>query len=137
MPYFLPGSVTELPLTITEDYTLFHVLNDYSVELWKQQINIILQAHGLMTFLVHPDYVMGKRAQDVYKELLQEISRLRADQDVWVTLPKEVDKWWRQRSAMKLVYDGGIWTISGIGRERATVAFACLDGDRLVYEFGV
>src|SRR5207244_1758370 len=76
MPYFLPGGVTELPLTTAEDYTLFHILNDYSIGLWKQQMQIIREAHGLMTFLVHPDYIVSKRAQAVYKQLLEEISRL-------------------------------------------------------------
>ena len=35
---------------------------------------------------------------------------------------------------MKLVSDGHDWTVEGAGSERATVAYACLDGDRLVYE---
>jgi len=135
MPYFLPGGMTELPLTTAEDYTLFHVVNDNSANLWKQQIRILREANGLMTFLVHPDYVQPKQAQDVYRKLLEEIARLRSDDKVWVTLPNEVDRWWRQRSVMKLVPDGAGWKIEGAGCERARVAHAVLDGNRLVYEF--
>ena len=134
MPYFLPGGMTELPLTTTEDYTLFHVLNDFSMTLWKRQLSTILEAHGLITILVHPDYVLTKKPQDLYKELLEEVCRLRTDRGVWVTLPREVDCWWRQRSAMNLVGDGTTWRIEGDQSERAKVAHACLDGDRLVYE---
>lgn len=134
MPYFLPGGVTELPLTTAEDYTLFHVLNEYSTRVWKQQIKTILDAHGLMTFIIHPDYVLTKRPQDVFKELLEEISRLRADEGVWVTLPREVDEWWRARSAMTLVPNGDGWKIQGPGSERARIAYASLDGDRLQCE---
>jgi peptidoglycan/xylan/chitin deacetylase (PgdA/CDA1 family) len=134
MPYFLPGGMTELPLTTAEDYTLFHVLNDYSTTIWKQQLNTILESHGLMTLLIHPDYVAASRAQDVFKELLEEVVRLRSDKGVWVTLPREVDRWWRERSEMNLVADGNGWKIEGSGSDRARIAYACLDGDRLVYE---
>ena len=55
MPYFLPGGMLELPLTTTQDYSLFHILEAYSLALWRQQISIILDGHGLMSFLIHPD----------------------------------------------------------------------------------
>lgn len=134
MPYSLPGGMTELPLTVTEDYTLFNVLNDYSTTLWKQQMKIILESRGLMTFLIHPDYVTTGRAQDTYKALLAEIDRLRSDHRVWVTLPRDVDRWWRDRNAMTLVPSDNGWKIEGPGSERARVAYAILDGDRLGYE---
>ena len=40
MPYFI-GDVLELPLTTTQDYSLFHILGDYSTTLWKRQIRLI------------------------------------------------------------------------------------------------
>jgi hypothetical protein len=135
MPFFLPGRVIELPLTTTEDYSIFNVLNEYSTTLWKQQIQIILAGHGLMTFLIHPDYVISGRAQDVFKGLLEQMNQVRLDQNVWVTLPMEVDRWWRQRSEMTLVPAGSEWEIRGSGSDRATLAYACLDRDNLSYEF--
>jgi hypothetical protein len=134
LPYFLPGGMLELPLTTTEDYSLFHILNHYSTTLWKQQMGLILQGHGLMSFIIHPDYVISERGQNAYKELLEEICRLRSDDGVWVTLPREVDRWWRERSEMKLVKKGADWTIEGTGSERARVAYACRDGNGLAYE---
>jgi hypothetical protein len=136
LPYFLPGGMLELPLTTTEDYSVFHILKDYSITLWKQQMSVILKGHGLMHFLVHPDYVISDRAQGVYKALLEEICRIRSSQDVWVALAGDVDRWWRERNQMKLVSDGHNWRIEGTGSERARVAYACLDGDRLSYEIG-
>lgn len=35
MPYFV-GTLLELPLTTTQDYSLFHILGQYSLSLWKQ-----------------------------------------------------------------------------------------------------
>lgn len=134
MPYFLPGNITELPLTTAEDYTLFHILNDYSTKVWKEQMGIILKAHGLMSFIIHPDYIIAPRAQDVYKALLEELCRLRSDEGVWIALPGEVDEWWRQRSHMRLVRDGDTWKIEGAGSERARVAYAYMDNGKLAYE---
>jgi peptidoglycan/xylan/chitin deacetylase (PgdA/CDA1 family) len=134
MPYFLPDGMLELPLTTIQDYSLFYILEEYSIALWQKQISIILGGHGLMSFNIHPDYVMQNRAQDVYKALLEYLSQLRADYGVWVALPREVNRWWRERSEMRLVSEGGGWRIEGPGSSRARLAYAQLDGDQLVYE---
>src|SRR5206468_2669471 len=60
MPFFI-GKILELPLTTIQDYSLFHIVNDYSADLWKQQIDAITDKHGLVSFLVHPDYIVDKR----------------------------------------------------------------------------
>jgi hypothetical protein len=135
MPYFLPGGMTELPLTTTQDYSLFHILKDYSTRLWKQEMKMVLEGHGLISLLVHPDYIVSSRAQDVYRDLLDEVQRLQSDERVWLTLPANLDRWWRQRSAMTLVRSGEDWTIQGAGSDQAVLAYACLNGDRLVYQF--
>jgi peptidoglycan/xylan/chitin deacetylase (PgdA/CDA1 family) len=134
MPYFLPGGMLELPLTTIQDYSLFHILAEYSIALWQKQCALLLAGHGLMSFLIHPDYVIPPRAQEVYKELLAYLNRLRADHAVWVALPTEVDHWWRERSAMQLIAGSQGWTIEGPGSHRARVAYARLDGDQVVYE---
>jgi hypothetical protein len=134
MPYFLPGGMVELPLTLTEDYTLFHMLKDYSTALWQQQIATILESHGLITALAHPDYLVEDKALAVYRSLLEMIDRLRTEQDVWVALPGDVDRWWRQRSAMRLVSTAEGWRIEGQGSHRARVAYACLKDGRLTYK---
>ena len=134
MPYFLPGGMLELPLTTTQDYTLFHVLNDYSTGLWQQQINLIVEKRGLVSLIIHPDYVLSDRAQRVYKELLEKVTSLQSKDNVWVTLPGSVNEWWRQRQAMKLVRSESGWKIEGEGSERARLAYAYLEQDQLCYE---
>jgi hypothetical protein len=131
-PYFI-GRILELPLTTTQDYSLFHILGDYSIELWKRQIALIMEKHGLVSFLVHPDYVGEERALRVYKALLDYVSRVRDERDVWVAQPREVNRWWRERSQMRLVREDGVWRIEGRGHERARIAYACVEGDQLVY----
>jgi hypothetical protein len=51
-----------------------------------------------------------------------------------MALPGEVDRWWRARSQMKLVQEGGRWRIAGAEAERGCIAFAVIQGNRLVYE---
>jgi hypothetical protein len=98
-------------------------------------MRIILDGHGLISFVVHPDYAMQERAQQVYKSLLEELNRLQSDANVWLTLPQQVDSWWRERSQMSLVRDGREWKIDGNGSERARLAYARLNGDNtLAYE---
>jgi hypothetical protein len=132
MPYFT-GGLVELPVTMTQDYTLFHILNDYSPDLWNRQIEIIVEQHGLINTIVHPDYLSGAREQEVYRGLLHTYVRLRDEQDVWIALPREVSAWWRQRSQMRLGKKDGQWRIEGPGSERARLAFAGVDEGRLTY----
>ncbi|MGH9452517.1 MAG: DUF354 domain-containing protein [Terriglobia bacterium] len=132
MPYFI-GKLVELPVTCTQDYTLFHILGDYSTDLWKRQISLIREKHGLMSFIVHPDYLVAKRARDIYRALLGYLAQLRAEGNIWNPLPRDVASWWRQRSKMELVQENGEWRVEGPGKERARVAYASLAGDEVIY----
>jgi hypothetical protein len=131
-PYFF-GDTLEIPVTTTQDYMLFHLLNDYSLELWKAQTDLIIAKNGLVSFIVHPDYVIDEKARGVYKDLLAFLRELGRKQKLWFTLPGEIDRWWRARSRMRIVGAGGDWRIEGEGAERATLAFAQRVGDRLEY----
>lgn len=132
MPYFI-GNVLELPLTATQDYSMFHILRDYSLELWKTQIELVRRQHGLISFIAHPDYLIGDNYRATYEKLLDHLNRFSADNNVWKALPGEVNTWWRARNAMKLVKDGTQWKIEGAGSDRASIAFAVLEGDRLEF----
>jgi hypothetical protein len=131
MPYFV-GDILELPVTTTQDYMLFHLINDYSTDLWKRQIELIMEKHGLISFIVHPDYVVNSKEQSIYKELLGYLDRLRKESGVWITIPGEVNRWWRQRAEMTLVENGEGWKIEGQGKERARVAYASEKEGRLI-----
>jgi hypothetical protein len=131
-PYFI-GRILELPLTTTQDYTLFHILREHRIDLWKAQAGLVMEKHGLLSFLTHPDYLLNSRAQSTYRALLAFLAELESEHKMWIALPNQVNEWWRQRSQMTLVPDGNDWRIEGPGKERAIVAFAKLDGDRLTY----
>ena len=132
MPYFV-GRLLEIPVTTTQDYSLFHIMKDYSIGLWKRQIDLIMEKHGLVSFIVHPDYIIGNRERQTYETLLAHLARLRVENGVWMATPGEVNCWWRQRMEMKIIGDGDCLRIEGPGKERARIAYASEQDGRLVF----
>ena len=90
MPYFV-GKIVELPLTTAQDYSLFHILNDYSIDLWKQQLELIRRRNGLMSLITHPDYLIERRARNVYESLLDYLRQMLEREKIWAALPGDVD----------------------------------------------
>lgn len=134
MPFFI-GNMLELPVTTVQDYTLFHVLNERSIELWKSQIDLVLKKNGLLSFIVHPDYVLQPGTLSVYQHLLRHLQGLREKTSIWCALPCEINAWWRARNKMSVVKDGTSWCIVGEGAERAVLAYAKNVDGKIVYEF--
>jgi hypothetical protein len=105
------------------------------MDLWEQQIELVLEQHGLISFIIHPDYLLEKRARDVYFSLLERLAYLRQQSKMWIPLPRQLNDWWRSRNEMRLVREGSSWLIKGSQEERARVAFAHLEDNRVVYSF--
>ncbi len=130
MPYFI-GNLLEIPVTTTQDYTLFHILQDYNTDLWKTQIELIMEKHGLLSFIIHPDYATTGPEKKVYEALLSHLAELRQARGVWIATPREVNRWWRQRAGMRIVEDEKGVRIEGDGRDRARIAYASSVDGRL------
>ena len=133
MPYFI-GDLLELPTTTAQDYTLFNVLNQHSIELWKMQMNLIQSKNGLISFIVHPDYITEQKPRAVYESLLRHIQTSCQQNRVWCARPSEVDNWWRARSKMTLEKQEESWRIKGKGAEKARLAYAVSVNGSIVYE---
>lgn len=131
-PYFI-GDMVELPGTAAQDYILFQILNDYSTQVWEQQLDAITATHGLMCFSIHPDYLIPPRARGVFERLGEILAEERRRGARWFALPGEISQWWRQRHAMRLRAEDGGWRIEGAGAERARIAYAELHDGRLRY----
>jgi hypothetical protein len=132
MPYFA-GKIVVLPSTMAQDYALFYLIRDYSIDLWSRQLDLIQEKNGLAAVICHPDYLSGRREQILYGRLLDLICNLRNDQKAWIALPSKVAAWWRLRGNMNLVREGQEWRIDGPGSDRARIAYACLAGDGIEY----
>lgn len=132
LPFFM-RDMLEIPVTTIQDYSLFHILGDYSTRIWERQVTAIAYSHGMASLIVHPDYIIEPRARSTYEGLLAYLSAKRSAENLWMALPGEINDWWRARSSMQLVKSGGHWTITGHGNERARVAYAELQDGSISY----
>ena len=101
MPFF-NGHMVELPVTTTQDYSLFHILKQHSIDVWKQQLSLISERNGRAASITHPDYLQETRAQKTYTALLNHLKEVRSQGKSWMALPRDVCRWWRDRSCMRL-----------------------------------
>lgn len=133
MPYFL-GRMVELPLTTTQDYSLFHILQTHSLDLWKQQVDRILANDGLVSILVHPDYVIDNEPRAAYAALLDYLREVCDSRRLWAALPRDAASWWRRRNELRLIQRDGLWRVEGEGAGHARVAYARLNNGALRFE---
>lgn len=132
MPYFV-GDILELPVTATQDYSMFHILKQYSIDLWREQAGIIIKGNGLINIITHPDYLIPSDARNTYRQLLAYLAHTCVQRDVWAALPGEINRWWRLRRDLRLVRADNRWQICGEGCERARLAYAALVDGKLAY----
>ena len=133
MPYFI-GNLVELPVTTIQDYTLFRFLNEHSTDLWETQIKMIMEKNGLISFIVHPDYLVNSDDQVVYRNLLEHLKAIRDQGETWFALPAHVNDWWRARNKMSVERTGDSYRIVGEAADQAVLAYAVKRDGRLTYE---
>jgi len=86
----------EIPYTLSQDSTLFLLLEENSIDIWKRKLDWVAQHGGLALVIVHPDYIgfngqkrVGEYSQQLYRDLLDYVANRYSDQ-CWFALPKEV-----------------------------------------------
>ena len=87
----------ELPYTLPQDFTLFVLLREPSIDLWIRKVDWIVRHNGMVLLDTHPDYMnfsSAKPRSDQYPvkryiELLEYI-RSRYEGQYWHALPREV-----------------------------------------------
>lgn len=105
-PFWVPGpdgtGYVELPYTMAQDFTLFVVLRETSINVWRQKLDWIAQRGGMAMLITHPDYMCfdGQRSKadeapaGYYEELLTYVREKYGDQ-CWAALPREVNRHYR------------------------------------------
>jgi uncharacterized protein len=97
-PYWVCGGrkgYVELPYTLPQDSTLFLVLRERTIDIWKKKLDWIASHGGMALVNVHPDYVSregfsdGSYPLELYKELLQYV-KVKYSGEFWHALPREV-----------------------------------------------
>jgi hypothetical protein len=120
LPFFL-GDMVELPITLVQDHTLFEILRADSIEPWTRKSDWIIEHHGLVNLITHPDYLDTPRRLRMYEEYLEYLS---TQQGGWHALPRDVAQWWRTRAALHLSREDGDVRIEGPQAQDASVAWA-------------
>jgi peptidoglycan/xylan/chitin deacetylase (PgdA/CDA1 family) len=126
LPYFY-GSVVELPITLVQDHTLWEILQQTNIDLWRQKGDWVIANHGLINLIVHPDYASTPHRLALYGQLLDYLRERIDSLAGWHALPRDVADWWNARSRMGVVDDGGARVLdrgpAGAWSERATLAW--------------
>ena len=119
LPFF-NGHLVELPITLSQDHTLFRILSHTDEAAWVEKISHLQTVGGMALLLTHPDYLVDERLLSAYTRLL---GRYRDDRTVWRALPNDVNLWWRRRAAssVSLTEDG--WRVTGPAAAEASLTY--------------
>jgi hypothetical protein len=87
----------ELPYTLPQDFTLFLLLCEKTIDIWRRKLDWIAEHGGMALIDTHPDYMAldssSQKTEDypieLYKELLDYI-RSRYSGEYWPALPRQV-----------------------------------------------
>jgi hypothetical protein len=71
----------ELPYTLPQDFTLFTLMGEKTIDIWKQKLEWVVANEGMALLNVHPDYMnfgnsrncAGEYPAEYYRELLEHI----------------------------------------------------------------
>jgi hypothetical protein len=90
------GGYVELPYTLPQDSTLFLVLQEKGIDIWRKKLDWIAERGGMALLNVHPDYLCFEGAPkrneypaSFYAELLEYVRTAYAGQ-YWHAVPQEV-----------------------------------------------
>ena len=95
----------ELPYTLPQDFTLFIILREKTINIWKKKLDWIAEHGGMVLLNTHPDYMRFKAGRPgmeeypahYYERLLTYI-KSHYDGQYWHPLPKEMARFWSERS---------------------------------------
>jgi hypothetical protein len=123
LPYF-NRQLVELPITLTQDHTLFVILRQRSERAWIEKASYLKSRQGMALLITHPDYMVDSASLAAYERFLAAFGD---DSGAWRALPRDVSDWWRRRAASTIVSDDGAPRIVGPAAREAEVVM--LGGD--------
>src|SRR3990172_562574 len=92
----------ELPYTLPQDFTLFVLMKEKNIDIWKKKLDWIVERGGMVLLITHPDYMNGHNGRctideypmELYKELLNYV-KYKYEGQYWHPLPKEIARFWK------------------------------------------
>lgn len=105
-PFWVKGNYAgkgylELPYTLPQDFTLFVLMKEKDIEIWKRKLDWIVTCGGMALLNTHPDYMnfddnkgrMDEYPVGHYVEFLEYIKR-KYEGIYWHILPREIACFW-------------------------------------------
>lgn len=109
-PFFVDGKpnrkgYVELPYTLPQDYTLFILMKEKNIDIWKKKLDWIAQKGGMALINTHPDYmnfINGKFQQEEYPVQYYEnfLKYIKSEYNghYWNVLSKDLSQFWREKA---------------------------------------
>ena len=107
-PFWVEGNglndgYVELPYTLPQDFTLFILMQESDIRIWKKKLDWIVNNNGMALLNTHPDYMKfdgGNCQLDQYpvaryEELLNYVKD-RYDGQYWHALPEQLAGFWEK-----------------------------------------
>ena len=100
----------ELPYTLSQDFTLFIIMKEKTIDIWKKKLDWIVENGGMALSLTHPDYMSCKKVRcgieeypmEFYEELLNYV-KSKYEGQYWNPLPKEMARFWKENMEGKVL----------------------------------
>jgi hypothetical protein len=112
-PFWVPGKESgtgyvELPYTLPQDFTLFILMREKNINIWKRKLDWIADKGGMALINVHPDYMnFGNKKNNseefpsnFYKDFLEYVKN-KYEGSYWHGLPKDMSKFIKDNKALE------------------------------------
>jgi hypothetical protein len=111
-PFWVPSrngseGYVEIPYTLPQDFTLFVLLRQKNIDIWKRKLDWIASKGGMALMLIHPDYINCGKGRDgsekyplrFYYDFLQYVRDTYKGQ-YYHALPRELARFWKENHLM-------------------------------------
>jgi len=94
----------ELPYTLPQDHTLFVIMQEKFIDIWKKKLDWIAEKGGMALLITHPDYMhfdLTKKTQEEYPAHFYEdflgYIRTKYDGEYWHSSPGGMARIWAEK----------------------------------------
>lgn len=102
---FLKQEYIELPYTLPQDFTLFILMKNTGLDIWKKKLDWIVSQGGMVLLNTHPDYMAfqgDKRSieeypAEYYRDFLNHVKE-KYEGKYWHALPRDIARFWKNRA---------------------------------------